>query len=249
MPVEITQHNEEIVRNLASWARKPVLRRIYRAMHEQIAGEISQVPGMLVELGSGIGNIKEVLPGCLRTDLFPNPWLDQIENAYRLSFADGSVSNLILFDVFHHLRYPGTALREFTRVLAPGGRVIIFEPAMGLLGRIIFGLFHHEPIALRAPISWHSPPGWSADAVDYYAAQGNAWRIFRRGAIGSSIEGLTLLSVRRHALLSYAASGGYSRPQLYPDALYPAMQAVDRLLDHWPAAFATRMLVTLERPA
>ena len=51
-------------------------------------------------------------------DLFSNPWLDRRENCYAMNFADGSVSHLILFDVWHHLRYPGTALREFHRVLA-----------------------------------------------------------------------------------------------------------------------------------
>ena len=30
-------------------------------------------------------------------------------------------SNLILFDVWHHLEYPGSAMAEFARVLAPKG--------------------------------------------------------------------------------------------------------------------------------
>ena len=59
--------------------------------------------GSVVELGSGIGNIKEVIPTCMRTDLFQNPWLDRVENVYDLSFESASVSDLILFDVFHHL--------------------------------------------------------------------------------------------------------------------------------------------------
>jgi len=57
-----------------------------------------------------MGSIKEVIPDCVTTDLFPNPWLDRQENAYHLGFADGSVSNLILFDVWHHLRYPDQPL-------------------------------------------------------------------------------------------------------------------------------------------
>ena len=65
-----------------------------------------------------------------------------------LTFADESVANLILFDVWHHLEYPGTALAEFQRVLAKGGRLVIFDPAMGLLGRAVYGLCHHEPLAL-----------------------------------------------------------------------------------------------------
>lgn len=246
---DISQHNREIEDNLRSWQKKPLLHRAYRSMHEEIAREIAHgVNGWVVEIGSGIGNIKEVIPECLRTDLFPNPWLDQTENAYALSFADESVANLILFDVFHHLRYPGTALQEFNRVLAPGGRVLIYEPSMSLMGRLVFGVFHHEPTALRDEIAWKAPNGWSSTNVDYYAAQGNASRIFRRRDVGAQLEGLHLRAIRRYSQISYVASGGYSRRQLYPDRLYPFMRKLDRLLDTLPSMFATRMLIVLEKP-
>lgn len=245
---DVGQHNLEIQENLRSWNRKPLLREIYRSMHKQIAAELAPgVEGLVVELGSGIGNIKEVIPECLRTDLFQNPWLDRTENAYALSFADGSISNLILFDVFHHLRYPGEAFREFGRALAPGGRVLIYEPCMSLLGRIVYGAFHHEPIAMGDPIAWNAPDGWSAEQADYYAAQGNASRIFLDMRADQRIENLQLLSVKRFALLSYVLSGGYSGRQLYPDAAYAAMRTLDRICDRIPAVFATRMLVTLQK--
>lgn len=248
--VGVDQHNIEIEANLRAWQDKPLLRRIYRGIHHEIAKSMARdVPGTTVELGSGIGNIKEVIPDCLRTDLFPNPWLDQVENAYSMSFEDGSVSNLILFDVFHHLRYPGTAFREFHRVLAPSGRLIIYEPCMGLLGKLVFGCFHHEPIALRDEIAWLAPEGWSPQDVDYYAAQGNASRIFKPNAIDASFEGLELLGIKRYSQLSYVASGGYSRRQLYPDWAYPAMRSLDRVLDTVPSLFATRMLVVLSKQA
>ncbi len=100
------------------------------------------MPGLVVELGSGMGHIKEHLPDCITTDLFPNEWLDRVEDAYHLTFDTGAVSHLILFDVWHHLAYPGTALGEFHRVLVDRGKVIIFDPAMGVLGRFVFGNFH-----------------------------------------------------------------------------------------------------------
>src|SRR5580693_6737792 len=155
----IGQHDLEIQGNRQAWERKPQLRAVYRGFHERIAARLDRsVPGLVVELGSGMGSIKEVIPDCVTTDLFPNPWLDRQENAYRLGFADGSVSNLILFDVWHHLRYPGTALHEFHRVLTPGGRLILFEPAASWTGQLAYGLFHHEPVGLKDKISWHAPP-------------------------------------------------------------------------------------------
>jgi len=46
----------------------------------------------VVELGSGMPDIREVIPNCIRTDLFLKPGIDRVENAYDLSFTNESVS-------------------------------------------------------------------------------------------------------------------------------------------------------------
>ena len=245
---DLEDHNREIHRNLENWQRKPLLRKIYLNFHRQLARHLTtDVQGGIVELGSGVADITTVIPNCIRTDLCANPWIDQLENAYRLSFDDLSVSNLILFDVFHHLRYPGTALKEFRRVLVNGGRVILFEPCVSLLGRIVYGLMHQEPLACNQPIQWLAPADWEPADIDYYAAQGNASRIFLHQEQDVTSDGWHVIQVERFSALSYVASGGYSGPQLYPQVLYPAMQKLDRLLDHFPRLFSTRLLVTLEK--
>src|SRR5215208_6840922 len=142
-------HQEFISKNSQYWHQKPLLQKLYRDFYNLIAQNLSNLPdAKIVELGSGLGNIREVIPQCLRTDLFPNPWIDQIENAYHLSFGDETISDLILTDVFHHLKYPGTALQEFARVLRKGGRVIMLEPCMSALGLFIYGVPHDEPVAI-----------------------------------------------------------------------------------------------------
>ncbi len=133
--MDLAQHNIEIQRNLDCWKQKPILREIYQRFYILIAKYLNRsINGEIIELGSGIGNIKMIIPDAICTDIFKNPWIDRVENAYQLSFADGSISNLILFDVFHHLEFPGTALNEFHRVLQPSGRIIIFDPYISLTG-------------------------------------------------------------------------------------------------------------------
>jgi SAM-dependent methyltransferase len=225
-----------------------LLREIYRYFYGLIGRlTTNEVLGSTVELGFGIGNINEVLPDCLRTDIFPNPWIDQLENAYSLYFPSGSVANMILFDVFHHLRYPGDAFDEFYRVLVPGGRVIIFDPCLSLLGLLVYGVAHHEPVGMWDKIAWRSPKGWTYREDSYYAAQGNAYRIFWRSNIGAKLPGWRLLHRQRLSAISYICSGGYSKPQLYPGSLYGAMRCVDSLLDYLPLLLATRLLVGLEK--
>ena len=246
--IAVDRHNEEIQRNFDLWRRKPSLRKAYRNFHETIAAALpASRTGIIAELGSGVPNISEVIPGCLRTDLFPNPWLDQVENAYALSFPDGSVSALVLFDVFHHLRYPGTALAEFRRALMPGGRVIVFDPCVSLLGRLVYGALHAEPLGLGQHIEPSAPAGWSPAGVDYYAAQGNATRVFLGNELEVAEMGWRVVTTRRMSAISYVLSGGYSRPQMYPDWAYPLLRRVDRIADAFPRLCATRLLVALEK--
>jgi SAM-dependent methyltransferase len=246
LPLE--QHNIEIQRNQLAWQRKPMLREIYHQFYRQIAAQVDpRVPGPVVELGSGMGRIKDVIPHCVTTDLFPNPWLDRNENCYQLSFADASVSHLILFDVWHHLRYPGTALREFHRVLAPGGRLILFEPAASWCGRLVYHFFHHEPVAVSDPITWEAPAGFSAADADYYAAQGSATRLFWWGEGQDRLAGWRLRKVHPLASFDYFASGGFSGPQLGGRFLHGLMRGLDFVTTPLPRLFAARLLVVLEK--
>jgi SAM-dependent methyltransferase len=246
-PSSIDQHLVEMQRNRKAWDRKPALRKAYATFYQLIQAKLSRGSGLTVELGSGIGAIKEFISDCVTTDLFPNPWLDRTENAYRLSFADGAVTNLILFDVFHHLEFPGVALREFERVLPAGGRLILMEPGFGLLGRFIYQRFHHEPLGFDRAVPWDAPGGFDPDAQRYYAAQANAWRIFVRHEFQPNLAKWRLLSVQRLAALSYVASGGFSGPSLYPDWFYGGMLVCDEFLGLFPSVFATRLLVVLEK--
>ncbi len=238
------QHQIEIEQNLKRWREKPLLQEVYRRFYGLIAEQLRRdLPGKVVEIGSGCGNLKTVVPDCICTDLFANPWIDQVESAYALSFKDGSVSNLVLFDVFHHLEFPGTALQEFHRVLAPGGRLVIFEPAISLLGWLVYGAFHHEPVGYFKKITWTSDQPQSR----YYSGQGNATRVFRGPDYDMLLTDWRRVTTKRFSAISYVASGGYGKPQLYPTSLLPVMTGVDKLGDLIPLLCATRLLVVLEK--
>jgi SAM-dependent methyltransferase len=244
----INLHQDLINSNHEHWNRKPLLRTVYKEFYGLIAQNLSKLPdSKVVELGSGLGNIHDVIPDCIRTDLFPYPWIDQIENAYKLSFEDESVSDLILSDVFHHLKYPGTALKELHRVLRRGGRVILLEPCISALGLLVYGLLHVEPIAITNSIQWFAPEDWSPDNIDYYAAQGNASRIFLGKKFYSQLHDWQSIKAIRLSAIAYAASGGYSKPQLYPTFALPLIKKVEKILDPLPGLFATRLIVILQK--
>lgn len=223
-----------------------MLRQVYAGLYGRIRAELACLPGLTIELGSGIGQIKTVIPEAVTTDIFANPWLDRVEDAYALSFGPGSVGNLILFDVFHHLEFPGSALQEFARVVQAGGRLILMEPGFGLLGALVYRFLHHEAVGFGQPITWMAPEG-AVIPQRYYAAQGNAWRLFVSGERSPNLLEWRVRRVTKVAALSYLLSGGFSKPALVPHGWWPALAALDRAAGVLPALFTTRLLVVLER--
>lgn len=240
-------HNDLIEKNHKLWNQKPLLRIVYTDLYQIMNQNLSNASGKTVELGSGMGSIRETMPDCILTDLFPYPWIDHVENAYQLSFEDETVANLLMVDVFHHFRYPGNALREFHRVLNSGGRVIMMEPGLGLLGYLVYGWLHAEPIGKTKDITWFAPLGWRPDDMDYYASQGNATRIFVKKKFTEQLSDWKIVKVKRITALAYAASGGYSGPQLYPTRFYKFIKSFEHFLQLFPSVFTTRLLVVLEK--
>jgi SAM-dependent methyltransferase len=243
------QHNNEIYLNKANWDKKPVLQLIYSDFYKIIKSKMLLCPFGKndLEVGSGMGNIKKVMPDCLTSDIFPNPWLDRVENAYMLNFPESALANLIFFDVWHHLRYPANALAEAYRVLIPGGRLIIMDPAMSLTGRFVYGLFHHEPLDFNVkfpPIPVHIA---NPDELPYFAAQSSASRLLSRCELPQLLHGWNILEQVPMTSFAYLASGGFRGRQLYPDCFLPVLRCADRLLGRFPKLFAARLLVVLEK--
>ena len=235
------QHQLEIQRNRQVWETKPLLRAIYASFYQRIGCLIDPaIPGRIVEVGSGIGNLKPHLAGAISTDILFNPWLDAVCDAHEMPFGNHTVSHLILFDVFHHLRAPKCFLKEARRVLSSGGKLILFEPFISWFSYAVYGLFHSEPVAWRAAIDLSES---SARPRGYYAAQGNATRLLFRHEYDTILEGWSLFHAEAFASFSYLLSGGFSKPSFYPARWLPFLQRLDARLSRWPGLFGARCLV------
>jgi SAM-dependent methyltransferase len=243
MTAPLTQHQAEIHGNLRAWKEKPLLQEIYAGFYRRIMALVdTKVEGRIAEIGSGIGSLKTHLPQAIATDLFLNPWLDVVCDGYELPFRERSLSHLVLFDVFHHLRAPNAFLREARRVLTASGRLILFEPYVSLASWPVYGLLHHEGIGWRRPISLAEE---LPRPRDYYTGQGNATRLIFCKEIPGWPQGWDVLHAEAFSCFHYLLSGGYAKPAMYPARWLDAFRRLDVAVSHWPQLFGGRCLIGL----
>lgn len=239
----LEQHQTEIQQNLKVWQEKPLLQKVYAGFYQRILFQINlATPGLIVETGSGIGNLKEYLPQAICSDLFPNPWLDLVCDGYEFPFADESVSHLVLFDVFHHLRAPRAFLKEARRVLTKNGRLILFEPYISASSFACYEYFHHEGVHWRDPIFMGEN---LPRPRDYYTGQGNSTRLFFGKEYEGWLNGWNVFHAEAFSGFHYFFSGGYSKPSLYPESWLLKLQKIDLQLSKWPRFFGARCLIGL----
>lgn len=225
---------------------KPALKRLYGETYARYAACLARCPaeGLAVELGSGGGFVKDVLPEVITSDVIPYPDVDRVVDGTAMPFADGSVRALFLLNVLHHIPDVSAFLRECERVLMPGGRVLVADQYPGFVGKFVYRHLHHEPFDMQAT-EWRFPSkGPLSDANGALA-----WIVFERDRARFEREhpALRLDAFVRHTPLRYWLAGGLKRWSLLPNALFSAATWVDRALLRLSPRFASFLDVELVR--
>jgi SAM-dependent methyltransferase len=205
--VRTTLAHREIILN------KPFLRKIYKEWYDKFIKASKTLPaGLLLEIGSGGGFLKEVFPEVITSDIQEIASCDKCLSAESLPFGKEEISGIFMINVFHHIPNPTSFLKEAQRTLKSGGKIIMVEPANSLWGRLIYKNFHHEPFDPQG--------GWTIPSTGPLSGANGAmpWIYFERDAeeFHKKFPQLKIESVKYHTPLRYLLSGGVSRKALVP---------------------------------
>ena len=241
-------HKKIDSKNRKTYQNKDLIKIIYNNYYKNIKKNIYlSDKKKILELGSGGGNIKKVIKECITSDQFRNKNIDRIENIYKINFKKNSISNIILIDVFHHLQFPSLALKEIHKVLIKNGRIIMIEPAMGLIPRIVYKIFHYEPNGFNLRIKWNNIPKKIPLSNQYFAAQSIPWRAFFLKELNLKSK-YSIKLIKPFSDFAFLLSGGYSYKALYPKILYSLIKLIDKILTSISIRiFSARMLIVLEK--
>jgi SAM-dependent methyltransferase len=207
----------ELQRYLGVWERKPVLRAVYDDFYRRIVAAC--LPGRTLEIGGGIGNLKRRIPDVIATDIQHGPWLDCVADAQRLPFADGTITNIVMVDVLHHLEYPCNFFRTAERVLRPGGRIIMVEPAITWGSTLFYRVLHDEPVRTSADPLLCGSPTPARDPYDSNQAIPTLIATRDRDRFHAMFPELRLGRIDWFSLMVYPLSGGFRPWSLIPGGL------------------------------
>jgi SAM-dependent methyltransferase len=112
--------------------------RYERDVAQRVRELLGDAGGPIVDAGCGIGLIGRLFPelGLYGVDA-SGVLLAQADtgyaaraecNAEELPFADGSVGAVLAVNMLHHMERPAAAVREFARILRPGGVLVAVDP-------------------------------------------------------------------------------------------------------------------------
>jgi len=240
----VTPALDRINRHKEAWGKKPLLRRQYHDWYKLMAQFFA--PGRTVEIGSGSGNLKEYYPDIISGDIIKVPWCDLALDAHRLPFGAETLSNIILFDVLHHLENPALFLEEAQRVLSDNGRIILMEPYISPASYPIYKWLHPEPVDLKADpfeIVTNDP-----DRKPFDANQAIPTLMFKthRKNFEEKYPNLYIYHMEKIGTIIYPLTGGYGKLSLLPARMYNALRWLEQKTKRLADVMAFRMLVVLE---
>jgi SAM-dependent methyltransferase len=225
---------------------KRFLREIYREWYRRIAASIPDVPGAVLELGSGPGFMKEYIPDLLTSELFYCPGVDVVLSGTQLPIGDQALRAIVMTDVLHHIPDVRRFFAQASRCVYPGGVVVMIEPWVTTWSKLIYKNLHHEPFEPSAR-SWEFLP-----AGPLTSANGALpWILFNRDyeQFSSEFPEWGLKRIKGMMPFRYLVSGGVSMRNLMPSWTSGLWRGIEGLLAPWANSLAMFALIVLEKKA
>ena len=197
----------------------------------------------VLELGSGGGFIKEIMPEVITSDIYKDIADMQID-AQSLPFQNGELRGILMTSVLHHIPNVELFFSEVNRTLCKGGVCAIVEPCNTFFSRLFYKLLHHEPFN-------PSSIKWAFDQADPMSDTNQAlsWIVFERD-IEVFREKFPSLKIEKKEFLpslGYVLSGGVGYKSIVPKILNKYIICIERMLTGFNKYFSVSWYILIRK--
>jgi SAM-dependent methyltransferase len=225
-------------------ASKPFLKAIYDEWYQMLADELPAIDGKVLELGSGGGYCSQFIPELITSEAFPCSTVQLVADAQRMPFADGTLRAIVMTNVLHHLPDVREFLKEASRCLRSGGKILMIEPWVTSWSKVVYMRLHHEPFDPNSE-GWAFPPRGPLSGANVAMP----WIVFERDRAKFEAEFLELSieRIRPFMPFRYLVSGGVAMRNLMPGITHSAWLGFENLLKNQMSRLGMFALVAIRR--
>lgn len=209
---------------------KKCLRDIYTETYREmmdIKNRYLTSGGIIVEIGSGGGFIKDIFPEITTSDVKTISGVDLVFSADRLPFPDNSVAAIFAVHVLHHIPDITQFLREAQRVLVEGGGIVCVEPYWSPVAKFVYTHIHVEPYNDRAStwlLDGSHPMSSSNQAMSYLLLKRD------REQFKKLFPRFQLVYERPFGFMRYIATGGIWLTPKVPQCAFGVLKCIEYVL-------------------
>jgi len=224
---------------------KPFLWRFYKECYQFISDQIpGDGDGTVLEIGSGSGFLKDMLPGLVTSEILRLDTVDIILDAQKLPLKENSLRAIVMVDVFHHLPDVSSFLRDALRCVRPGGKIVMVEPWLTPWSQWMYRFFHHEPLDINTG-EWTFPGQGPLSGANTALP----WIVFKRDKrkFEKDFPEWFVEAVILDYPFTYLASGGLSYRSSLPGDFYNLIRRFESILQPAAGILAMFAKITLRR--
>ncbi len=223
---------------------KPLLRDIYSEWYRNLAAELPELAGSVLELGSGAGFLEEYIPGLITSEIFCCSTVRVVADAEEMPFGNHSLRAIVFTDVLHHMPDVRRFFAEASRCLCSGGKILMIEPWVTPWSRFIYRTFHHEPFLPEAE-DWSFPSSGPLSGANGAIP----WMVFARDRqrFESEFPELVIDHIRPCLPFRYLLSGGVGMRSLVPGCSRPLWALLERAVEPFRSHLGMFAFVSVQR--
>lgn len=224
--------------------QKVFLREIYEEWYAAIVSALPSGEGSVLEIGSGAGFLKDVIPDLITSEVLYCSNADIVLDGCKLPFPDSTLRGVVMTDVFHHLPQARFFLIEATRCVRPGGVLVMIEPWVTPWSRLVYKKLHYEPFRPDAQ-EWEFPRAGPLSGAN----SALPWIIFQRDRkqFESEFPQWRIRTVKLMMPFRYLLSGGVSMRSLMPAWTSRFWRSLEKRFQRWMNTWGMFALIILDR--
>ncbi|MCG8411127.1 MAG: class I SAM-dependent methyltransferase [Bacteroidales bacterium] len=214
-PLRSLEH-QKIIRD------KKSLYHIYKNWYNLFKANLDE-QGTYLELGSGGGIIKDIIPQIITSDVNEIPGIDKCFSASEIPFENESIDGIFMLDSLHHFPNVESFFEEVIRVLKPNGIVMMIEPWSTPMSKFIYNKIHHELYDMDR--DWFFPLKGPLSGANIALPQ----IIFERDIdiFNEKYPALHVDNIVLHTPFSYIISGGFTQKSMLPFGLFKLVHKLE----------------------